>query len=67
MPQSTAQAKAKNKFNKKAYEAIVVRLRKDRPDESGLSRDSITAAAEAAGMSLNGYILAAIKEKIEKS
>lgn len=67
MPQSAAQAKAKNKYNKKTYEAIVVRLRKDRPDDSGLSREIIQNAADAAGLSLNAFCLAAIKEKIEKS
>lgn len=67
MPQSQAHIKASDRFNKKAYDSILVRFRKDRPDDSGLSREIIQNAADAAGLSLNAFCLAAIKEKIEKS
>lgn len=67
MPQSQAHMKATNRFNSKAYEAITIRLRKDKTDNSGLSREIIQNAADAAGLSLNAFCLAAIKEKIEKS
>lgn len=67
MPQSQAHMKATNRFNSKAYETITIRLRKDKTDNSGLSREIIQNAADAAGLSLNAFCLAAIKEKIEKS
>lgn len=66
MPKSAAAIRANTKFENKAYDKITVRLRKDRPDPSGLSRDSIQAAADAAGMSLNAYILTAVSEKMNK-
>ncbi len=66
MPQSAAHIKATTRFESKAYDKITLRLRKDRPDPSGLSRDSIQAAADAAGLSLNAYILQAVSEKMKK-
>ena len=66
MPVSKAQIRATTKFEHNSYDKITVRLRKDRPDQSGLSRDSIQAAADAAGMSLNAYILTAVSEKMNK-
>lgn len=66
MTVSKAQLKAKQKFETKVYDKILVRIRKDRLDPSGLSRESIQAAADAAGMSLNGYILQAVSEKMKK-
>ena len=66
MPQSAAHIKATTRFESKAYDKITLRLRKDRLDPSGLSRDSIQAAADAAGLSLNAYILQAVSEKMKK-
>jgi len=66
MPKSAAAIRANTKFENKAYDKILLRLRKDRPDSSGLSRESIQAAADAAGMSLNGFILQAVAEKMKK-
>lgn len=66
MPKTAAQARANAKFEAKAYDKILIRLRKDRLDDSGLSRESITKAAEAEGMSLNAYILQAVSEKMNK-
>jgi len=66
MPKSAAAIRANTKFENKAYDKITVRIRKDRPDPSGLSRDSIQAAADAAGLSLNAYILQAVSEKMNK-
>ena len=66
MPKSAAAIRANTKFENKAYDKITVRLRKDRLDDSGLSRDMIQKAADAAGMSLNAYILQAVSEKIKK-
>lgn len=66
MPQSAAHIRATTRFESKAYDKITVRIRKDRLDPSGLSRDSIQAAADAAGLSLNAYILQAVSEKMNK-
>ncbi|MCR4597176.1 MAG: antitoxin [Lachnospiraceae bacterium] len=66
MAKTEAQIRANSKFESKAYDKITVRLRKDRLDDSGLSRESITKAAEAEGMSLNAFILQAVAEKINK-
>lgn len=66
MPQSAAHIRATTRFESKAYDKITVRLRKDRPDQSGLSRESIQAAADAEGLSLNAFILQAVYEKIHK-
>lgn len=66
MPQSAAHIRATTRFESKAYDKITLRLRKDRPDPSGLSRDSIQAAADAEGKSINAYILEAVKEKMNK-
>ena len=66
MSVSKAQIRATTKFEHTSYDKITVRLRKDRPDASGLSRDSIQAAADAAGMSINAFILSAVSDKINK-
>lgn len=66
MAKSAAAIRANTKFEAKAYDKITVRLRKDRPDPSGLSRDSIQAAADAEGKSINAYILEAVNEKMNK-
>jgi len=58
---SEAQRKATNKYNKKAYETILLRLRRD----GAINRDSITEAAAAAGLSVNEFITEAIKEKMK--
>lgn len=62
---SEAQRKAVSRYETKSYDKILLRIRKD-DDPSGLTRDSITKAAEAEGMSLNVYILQAISEKMNK-
>lgn len=63
---SAAQKRATTKYENKVYDKILLRIRKDRPDPSGLSRDSIQAAADAEGKSINAYILEAVKEKMNK-
>lgn len=60
MAQSKAHIKATGKYEKKAYDKVLLRLRKDTEP----TRETITAAAEAAGMSLNAFIVEAVKEKI---
>jgi uncharacterized protein (DUF1778 family) len=63
---SAAQKRATTKYENKVYDKILLRIRKDRPDPSGLSRDSIQAAADAEGKSINAYILEAVAEKMKK-
>lgn len=63
---SAAQKRATTKYENKVYDKILLRIRKDRPDPSGLSRDSIQAAADAEGKSINAYILEAVNEKMNK-
>ena len=65
MPKTEAQIRANVKFESKAYDKILIRLRKDRPDPSGLSREIIQKAADAKGLSVNAFILEAINAFIE--
>ena len=58
---SKAQIKAQGKWEKKVYDKILLRLRKDTEP----TRDTITRAADGAGMSLNAFIVEAIREKID--
>ena len=57
-----AHIKATGKYEKKTYDKVLLRIRKDTEP----TRDTITAAADAVGLSLNAYIMEAIKEKIRK-
>lgn len=66
MPQSAAHIRATTRFESKAYDKIQVRIRKDRMDDSGLTREMIQQAASAEGMSVNAYILQAVSEKMNK-
>ena len=59
MAVSKAQQKAVAKYEAKAYDKVLVRLAKGRLDE-------IKAHAEGRGQSVNGYIVAAIDEKMER-
>ena len=60
MPQSAAHIRATTRFESKAYDKIQVRIRKDRLDDSGLSREIIQKAAASEGLSVNAYILKAV-------
>ena len=62
MAQSTAHKAATRRFEQKAYDKVLLRIRKDTEP----TRDTITQAADAAGLSLNGYIMQAVKEKLER-
>ncbi len=66
MPVSQAQKKAVRKYETKTYDKILIRIRNDGSDNSGLSREIIQKAADAAGMSLNAFILSAVNDKINK-
>ena len=58
---SEAKRRADQKWDAKAYDKVLLRLRKDTEP----TRDTITRAAEGAGMSLNAFIVEAIREKID--
>ena len=58
---SEAQNKATQKYQKKAYENINFRLRKGETP----TKEDISAAADAVGESVNGYIKEAIKQRIK--
>lgn len=69
MPTTPAHIRATTKFESKAYEKILIRIKTEankKRIKGELTREEIQAAADRAGKSLNGYILEAIKEKIER-
>lgn len=57
-----AQVRAQTKWEAKAYDKVLLRLRKD----GDLTREDIQKAADQAGQSLNSYILDAVSEKMNK-
>ena len=59
---SEAKKRADNAWDAKAHDKITIRIRKDRQP----TREAITAAAASAGLSLNEYILQAIKDKMQQ-
>lgn len=65
MPVSEAQKRATQKFEKEVYKKILVRIRQDGKSDIVNYKELETAVA-ISGKSLNGYILEAIKEKIER-
>lgn len=52
----------KTAYNKRNYEAITFRLKIDGAD--GVTGDQIRAAAAAAGLSVNAWIVEAIRDKL---
>ena len=58
---SEAKRRADQKWDAKAYDKVLLRLRKDTEP----TRDTIIRAADGAGMSLNAFIVEAIREKID--
>lgn len=56
-----AQKRATAKYESKAYNKITLRVRKDKEP----TRETITAAATAAGESLNEYIVNSIIERMQ--
>ena len=59
MPASKAQQKAVAKYMKENYDEIKVRVAKGQ-------RERIKAAADSSGQSVNGYIVEAVNEKMER-
>lgn len=50
------------KYNTKNYDRVLIRIRKD----ADITRQDIQQAADAAGESVNGYILEAVRQRMEK-
>ena len=55
-------APARNLYNATTYDAVTFRLRRDGSD--GVTREQLQAAAEAAGVSVNAWIIDAIRDKL---
>lgn len=58
-PMSEAKKRANAKYDAKAYAKILLRIRAEEIDE-------IRAAIEASGESVNGFILKAIRQRMER-
>lgn len=57
-----AQTRAQNKYIAKAYDRVNLVLKKD----TSPTKDEVQAAADAGGVSLNAYIVAAISQQLNK-
>ena len=55
-------AASRNAYVARTYDRLSVRLRRD--GEDGITIDQVRAAAQRAGMSVNAWILDAIKEAL---
>lgn len=55
-------APARNAYNTATYHTIAFRLRRDGGD--GVTAEQIKAAAQAAGQSVNAWIIEAIKDRL---
>ena len=62
MPTTKAGQKAVNKYIAKAYARVNLVLKKD----TSPTKDEVQAAADAEGVSLNAYIVAAISQQLNK-
>ncbi len=62
MPTTKAGQKAVNKYIAKAYDRVNLVLKKD----TSPTKDEVQAAADAEGVSLNAYIVAAISQQLNK-
>ena len=62
MPTTKAGQKAVNKYIAKAYDRVNLVLKKD----TSTTKDEVQAAADAEGVSLNAYIVAAISQQLNK-
>ena len=62
MAQSKAHMEATGRYEKKAYDKILLRIRKD----AGLNADAIRAYAASKGESVNAFLLRAVAETMER-
>lgn len=61
MPTSKAHIRATTKFEHNNYDKVTLRLRRD----ADLTREKVQEAADAAGESLNSYVMEAVRRRIE--
>jgi len=59
MAKTKTSSTVKNRYNAKAYDQLPIRVIKGRKEE-------LQAHATAAGQSLNGYVVQAIDERVER-
>lgn len=52
----------RQRYEAKVYDKVLLRMRKD----SDTSKDAVQSAATASGQSLQGYILQAVRERMER-
>ena len=62
MAQTKAHIAATERYNKKAYDRILLKLRKD----ADINGEAIRAHAETKGESLNGFLLRAVTETMHR-
>lgn len=62
MAQTKAHIAATNRYNQKAYDRLLLKIRKD----AAINSDVIRAHAESRGESVNGFLLRAVTETIER-
>lgn len=62
MAMSKAHIAATNRYNAKTYDRILLKIRKDAEINSEFLREHVAARGE----SLNGFLLRAVKETIER-
>lgn len=62
MPQTKAHIAATGRYEAKAYDKILLRIRKD----GKITKETISNAAARIGSSLNAYIMEAVREKMER-
>lgn len=58
---SKAQIKSTTKYERNNYDKVTLRLRRD----ADLTRDKLQEAADAAGESLNAYVMEAVRRRME--
>ena len=61
MPVSKAHIGATTKFEHNTYDKVTLRIRRD----ADLTREKVQEAADAAGESLNSYVMEAVRRRME--
>ena len=61
MPSSKAHIRATTEFEHNTYDKVTMRLRRD----ADLTREKVQEAADAAGESLNSYVMEAVRRRME--
>ena len=61
MPVSKAHIRATTKFEHNTYDKVTLRIRRD----ADLTREKVQEAADAAGESMNSYVMEAVRRRME--